>query len=329
MFSWKLLKPLWVGKSSENERERRLPTGAMRWAGSAFCQKSDRGPTVTWTRRRRVSGSSWKRTALRDRPASYKNKTKEALCSRLQRLKWVLNNRNFCSGWPAKCFSGIERFSWAESNCEISNYPSLWFSGIYSYSFFFLVCLHVEGDFVFSFLLLFGISSRTTHRFDRPWSWRGKINKQRRCARKCVELVLVAFFAAVPLWKRVSVCTWYKKTFLGGFFLVGSTFSGYVRQETHQPTAKKYRISRHRYTKVRFSRQNPPFYLKHVLKLRPWLMVFQTLTSFSHVFQTSTGTHTTVKEEIFVGEKFRTFPSKTFHMEFNFVLPNWPKKGKN
>ena len=34
--------------------------------------------------------------------------------------------------------------------------------------FFFLVCFHVEGDFVFSFLLLFGISSRTTHRFDRP-----------------------------------------------------------------------------------------------------------------------------------------------------------------
>ena len=28
----------------------------------------------------------------------------------------------------------------------------------------------------------------------------------------------------------------------------------------------------------------------------------------------------TVKEEIFVGEKFRTFPSKTFRMEFNFVL---------
>ena len=37
---------------------------------------------------------------------------------------------------------------------------------------------------------------------------------------------------------------------------------------------------------------------------------------------------TTVKEEIFVGEKFRTFPSKTFRMEFNFVLSNWPKKVK-
>ena len=30
----------------------------------------------------------------------------------------------------------------------------------------------------------------------------------------------------------------------------------------------------------------------------------------------------TVKEEIIVGEKFRTFPSKTFRMEFNFVLSN-------
>ena len=30
----------------------------------------------------------------------------------------------------------------------------------------------------------------------------------------------------------------------------------------------------------------------------------------------------TVKEEIFVGEKFRTFPSKTFRMELNFVLSN-------
>ena len=36
----------------------------------------------------------------------------------------------------------------------------------------------------------------------------------------------------------------------------------------------------------------------------------------------------TVKEEIFVGEKFRTFPSKTFRMELNFVLSNWPKPGK-
>ena len=30
----------------------------------------------------------------------------------------------------------------------------------------------------------------------------------------------------------------------------------------------------------------------------------------------------TVKEEIFVGEKFRTFPPKTFRIEFNFVLSN-------
>ena len=36
----------------------------------------------------------------------------------------------------------------------------------------------------------------------------------------------------------------------------------------------------------------------------------------------------TVKEEILVGEKFRTFPSKTFRMELNFVLSNWPKPEK-
>ena len=36
----------------------------------------------------------------------------------------------------------------------------------------------------------------------------------------------------------------------------------------------------------------------------------------------------TVKEEIFVGEKCRTFPSNTFHMEFNFVLSSWPKNVK-
>ena len=122
----------------------------------------------------------------------------------------------------------------------------------------------------FRFYSRSGLPSGRRYRFDRPWSWRGKINKQRPCARKSAELVLVAFFAAVPLRKRVSVCTWYQKTFLGGFFLVGSKFSGYVRKENHQPIA----FSRHRYTKVRFSTKNPPFYLKHVLKLRPWTIYF-------------------------------------------------------
>ena len=32
----------------------------------------------------------------------------------------------------------------------------------------------------------------------------------------------------------------------------------------------------------------------------------------------------TVKEEIFVGEKFRTFPYKTFRTDFEFVLLGWP-----
>ena len=34
------------------------------------------------------------------------------------------------------------------------------------------------------------------------------------------------------------------------------------------------------------------------------------------------------KKKNFVGEKFRTLPFKTFHMEFNFVLSNRPKKVK-
>ena len=45
-------------------------------------------------------------------------------------------------------------------------------------------------------------------------------------------------------------------------------FHCYGRKPISQP--QKNRISRHRYTKVRFSRKNPPFYLKHVLKLRPF-----------------------------------------------------------
>ena len=36
----------------------------------------------------------------------------------------------------------------------------------------------------------------------------------------------------------------------------------------------------------------------------------------------------TVKEEIFVGEKIRTFRSKTFRMELNFVLSEWLKEVK-
>ena len=33
--------------------------------------------------------------------------------------------------------------------------------------------------------------------------------------------------------------------------------------------------------------------------------------------------NTTVKEDILVGEKLSTFPSKTFRMELNFVLSEW------
>ena len=45
--------------------------------------------------------------------------------------------------------------------------------------------------------------------------------------------------------------------------------------------------------------------------------------------ESNTNRTSTVKQEIFVGEKFRTFPFKTVRMEFNFVLSNWPKKGKS
>ena len=37
----------------------------------------------------------------------------------------------------------------------------------------------------------------------------------------------------------------------------------------------------------------------------------------------------TVKEEIFVGEKFRSFPFKTFRLELNFVLSEWLKEVKS
>ena len=218
LISWKLLKPLWVGKSSENERERRLPKGAMRWAGSAFCQKSDRGPTVTWTRRRWVSGSSWKRTAPLDRPASYKNKTKEALCSRLQPLKWVLNFIViFVPAGPQNVSPVLNDLARLRATAKFQITPACNFRESILIPFFFLVFLHVEGDFVFSFLLLSGISNRTAHRFDRPWSWRDKINKQRRCARKSAWTCSGGLFCRCSIVKK-SVCTWYKKTFLGGFF---------------------------------------------------------------------------------------------------------------
>ena len=51
------------------------------------------------------------------------------------------------------------------------------------------------------------------------------------------------------------------------FLLAVHLLATYGRKPISQP--QKNRISRHRYTKVRFSRKNPPFYPKHVLKLRP------------------------------------------------------------
>ena len=97
-------------------------------------------------------------------------------------------------------------------------------------------------SFRFYFCLGFPAGRRT--RFGRPWSWRGKINKQRRCARKSAELVLVAIFAAVPLWKGVSVPLWkgvpgIRRLFWVVFFLLAVHLVATTYGMPHQPTAKK------------------------------------------------------------------------------------------
>ena len=45
------------------------------------------------------------------------------------------------------------------------------------------------------------------------------------------SLLNLFWWPFLPLFhcERVSVCTWYKKTFLGGFFLLAVHYSGYVR----------------------------------------------------------------------------------------------------
>ena len=62
------------------------------------------------------------------------------------------------------------------------------------------------------------------------------------------------------------------------FLLAVHLVAIYGRKPISQP--QKNRISRHWYTKVRFPRKNPPFYLKHVLKLRPCVedLVLRTAT---------------------------------------------------
>ena len=161
-----------MGRKEQRERERKKAAkGRYALSEFGFLPKSDRGPTVTWTRRRRVSGSSWKRTALRDHPASYKNKTKEALCSRLQRLKWVLIYSNFFPAGPQNASPVLNDLARLRATAKFQITPACDFRESILIPFFFLVCLHVDGDFVCSFLFLFGISSRRTHRFDRPWSF--------------------------------------------------------------------------------------------------------------------------------------------------------------
>ena len=67
------------------------------------------------------------------------------------------------------------------------------------------------------------------------------------------------------------------------FFLLAVHLVATTYGMPHQPTAKN-RICRHRYTKVRFSRKNPPFYLKHVLKLRPCVCMMSALM-FDRLFE--------------------------------------------
>ena len=117
------------------------------------------------------------------------------------------------------------------------------------------------------------------------------------------ELVLVAFFAAVPLWKRVSVCTWYKKTFLGGFlFLLAlHLVAMYGWKPISQP--QKFAFSRHIYKGPLFQKE-PPFYLKLVLKLRPWLPFHYSFHFNLLSFRQSL--HVTVPASLFFSKCFHT-----------------------
>ena len=103
------------------------------------------------------------------------------------------------------------------------------------------------------------------------------------------------------------------------YSLTLSLAHSYTRTHTH--THAHTHTHTHTHT---FSLPPPSLSLTHARTLSLFLSL-----SLSHT-HTHARTHilTTVKEEIFVGEKFRTFPSKTFRMELNFVLSNWPKTEK-
>ena len=140
------------------------------------------------------------------------------------------------------------------------------FGNLFLFLFYWFVCMSkVILNLSFHFYSRLGLPSGRRYRFDRPWSWRGKINKQRPVLGSLLNLFWWPFLPLFHCEKECLSVPGIRRPFWVVFFLVGSTFSGYVRQENHQPIA----FSRHRYTKVRFSTKNPPFYLKHVWSYAP------------------------------------------------------------
>ena len=72
-----------------------------------------------------------------------------------------MHNSNFCSRWPANVSQVLNGLALLRATAKIQITPACDFRESILILFFF-VCLHVERDFVFSFLFPFGTSSRTT-----------------------------------------------------------------------------------------------------------------------------------------------------------------------
>ena len=134
------------------------------------------------------------------------------------------------------------------------------FGNLFSFLFFyFWVCLHVEGDFVFRFYFCLGFpAGRRTGSIAldcdeaKPTSSAGVFE----------NLLNLFWWPFLPLFHCEKECLsvpgirrlfWVVFFFLLAVHLVAT----YGRKPISQP--QKNRISRHRYTKVRFSRKNPLF----------------------------------------------------------------------
>ena len=75
--------------------------------------------------------------------------------------------------------------------------------------------------------------------------------------------------------------------------------------------------------------QTPLIFLcKEISPDAGWPNLYTPSWPFFGVAQTLKTLLNTVTEETFAGKKFRTFPSKTIRMEFNFILLEWPMKVK-